>query len=394
MGVFSAMAQQKPDPQIAAELREVCQQFRIPGAIYDYRVMTAGNINTTYLVVCESIQHGMSVRIPYTAQKINRYVFQDPVSMMRNIDLVTQHIMEKNRKAGRCERRTRLHFHHTANRDNYYVTESGHFWRLSNYVEDSVAFNQTSDPKVLEMVGKAFGQFQAQLCDFDASQITETIPDFHNTAKRLETFFAHVEEDPCGRCQEVQEEIAFLREQRAGTSQLSQQYLSGELPMRVTHNDTKANNVMLDKDTLEPLVVIDLDTVMPGLAAYDFGDGVRFAANTAGESEKDLSKVSLDLGLYTAFAQGFISATAGFMTQAELDSMARGAVTITIELASRFLDDYITGDKYFKTNFPGENLVRARCQIALAKDMISKYPQMEEIVRRIAKETRQGNDHA
>jgi hypothetical protein len=384
------MAQQKTDPQIAAELQEVCQHFRIPGVVCDYRVMTAGNINTTFLVVCESTQHGMSIRIPYTAQKINRYVFQDPVSMMRNIDLVTQHIMDKNRKAGRCERRTRLHFHHTANRDNYYVTESGHFWRLSNYVEDSVAFNQTSDPKVLEMVGKAFGQFQAQLCDFDASQITETIPDFHNTAKRLDTFFAHVEEDPCNRCQEVQEEIAFLREQRIPASQLSQQYLSGQLPARVTHNDTKANNVMLDKNTLEPLVVIDLDTVMPGLAAYDFGDGVRFAANTAGESEQDLSKVSLDLELYTAFAQGFISATAEFMTQAELDSMARGAVTITIELASRFLDDYITGDKYFKTHFPGENLVRARCQIALAKDMMAKFPQMDAIVRRIAQETRQG----
>jgi hypothetical protein len=384
------MIQQEQANQIAAELQEVCHQFRIPGTVCDYRIMTSGNINTTFLVVCESQQHGMTVRIPYTAQKINRYVFQDPVSMMRNIDLVTQHIMAKNRKAGLSERRYRLHFHHTADRKNYYITSTGHFWRLSNYVEDSVAFNQTTDPKVLEMVGKAFGQFQAQLCDFDASQITETIPDFHNTAKRLDTFFAHVAEDPCDRCQEVAEEIAFLREQQEKTSDLSQRYLSGELPMRVTHNDTKSNNVMLDRETLEPLVVIDLDTVMPGLAAYDFGDAVRFAANTAGESERDLSKVSLNLDLYTAFTKGFISATADFMTQAELDSMAQGAVTITIELASRFLDDYITGDKYFKTTFPGENLVRARCQIALAKDMMAKYPQMDAIVHRIAQETRQG----
>jgi hypothetical protein len=378
------MLQNKDDDNILAELQEVCRMFRIPGKVCDYRKLTSGNINTTYVVVCESVQRGMVVRIPYTAQKINRYVFHDPVSMMRNIDLVTEHIMEKNRKAGRSERRSRLHFHHTEDRKNYYFTENGDFWRLSNFVENSVAFDQTEDPQVLRMVGKAFGRFQAQLCDFDASQITETIPDFHNTGKRLETFFTHVAEDPLGRCGEVTQEISFLRQQRGETSRLSEMQCSGKLPTRVTHNDTKSNNVMLDEDTLEPLVVIDLDTVMPGLAAYDFGDAVRFAANTAAENEKDLSKVSLNLELYRAFAEGYISATAKILTKEEIQSMAYGAVTITIELASRFLDDYITGDKYFKTHYPGENLDRARCQIALAKDMIQKFSQMEQIVREIA----------
>lgn len=370
--------------QVARRLQEVCERFRIPGRVCAYRPITSGNINTTYEVVCESEQGGRTVRIPYIAQKVNQYVFQDPVRMMRNIDLVTQHIMEKNQRAGINDRRTRLHFHHTAEGKNYFFTEEGDFWRLTNFVEDSVGYDTTDDPRVLRMVGMAFGNFQAQLCDFDASQLTEIIPDFHNTAKRLDTFFAHVAEDSCGRCGEVAEEIAFLRSQRQRTSVLSRKYESGELPARVTHNDTKSNNVMLDKNTLRPLVVIDLDTVMPGLAAYDFGDAVRFAANTASEEEKDTSKVSLDLELYQAFAEGYIAATANFLTKEEIDSMATGAVTITIELASRFLDDYITGDNYFKTVYPGQNLVRARGQIALARDMIRKFSRMEQIVRRIA----------
>lgn len=370
--------------EIVQQLQEVCERFRIPGRVCNYRLITSGNINITYEVVCELEQDGQTVRIPYIAQKVNQYVFPDPVRMMRNIDLVTQHIMEKNQRAGIYDRRTRLHFHHTAEGNNYFFTKKGDFWRLTNYVEDSIGFDETDDPRVLRMVGKAFGIFQAQLCDFDASQLTEIIPNFHNTAKRLETFFAHVEEDPCGRCGEVAEEIEFLRSHRTRASVLSQQYESGQLSARVTHNDTKSNNVMLDKATLEPLVVIDLDTVMPGLAAYDFGDAVRFAANTASEEEKDISKISLNLELYQAFAEGYIAATANFLTEAEIGSMANGALTIAIELASRFLDDYITGDRYFKTVYPGQNLVRARGQIALAKDMIQKFDQMEQIVWQIA----------
>ncbi|MGN0298015.1 MAG: phosphotransferase enzyme family protein [Lachnospiraceae bacterium] len=375
-----SMISQQEEKSILDTLKNVCEHFCIPGTIVEYRKITSGNINTTYSVVCESIQDDVAVRIPYIVQRVNQYVFNDPIRMMQNIDLVTEHMLGKNGKNGMDNRRNRLHFHHTSDRKNYYIN-NGEFWRLFNYVEDSIGFDTTTDPRVLYMVGKAFGQFQAQLRDFDANQLTEIIPDFHNTKKRLETFFNHVKEDSCGRCGEVQEEIAFLQSQQERCSKLSIMAAEGSIPLRVTHNDTKSNNVLLDKDSLQPLVVIDLDTVMPGLAAYDFGDAVRFAANTAEENEKDLSKVSLDLNLYRAFSEGFIEATASFMTEAELDSMALGALTLTVELASRFLDDYITGDKYFTTHYPGENLDRARCQIALAKDMLDKFDEMERIVK-------------
>ena len=207
---------------------------------------------------------------------------------------------------------------------------------------------------------------------------------FHNTKKRLEKLYADVEADPCGRVAEVQSELEFIRAMHKHAVKLTDMLEAGEIPLRVTHNDTKTNNVLFDKKTGEPLVVIDLDTVMPGLAMHDFGDAVRFAASTAEEDEPDLSKVQLDLAKYTAFAEGFIGQIASVLTEKEIETMALGALTITMELASRFLDDYITGDLYFKPKYEGHNLVRARCQLKLAEDMWAKFPQMEQIVRDIA----------
>lgn len=376
------------DPSAAEKLQDVCTAFRIPGKLVSYELMTNGNINTTYKVVCADGSGPSAAGIPYIAQKVNQYVFEDPIQMMRNIDLVTEHIMAGQRKRGPDSRRYRLHFHHTAERKNYYINDAGEFWRLTNFVEDSIAFNSTRDPKVLYMVGQAFGRFQAQLIDFDAGQLTETLPDFHNTRKRLETLFAHAAEDPCGRCSEMAAELEFLHSQTDRCSELSRSRELGLLPLRVTHNDTKSNNVLLDKDTLEPLVVIDLDTVMPGLAAYDFGDAVRFAANNTMENDPDLSKVSLNLDLYRAFAEGYIQAAANFLTEEEIDTMASGALTITVELASRFLDDYITGDRYFKIDYPTENRIRTQNQIALAKDMILHFDEMNQIVQETARRVR------
>ena len=382
-----SIAANQYDPSDAKKLQDVCSAFRIPGQLVSYELMTNGNINTTYKVVCKDTDPEAS-GIPYIAQKVNQYVFEDPIQMMRNIDLVTEHIIAGQHQNGPDSRRYRLHFHHTAERKNYYINEAGEFWRLTNFVEDSVAFNSTRDPKVLYMVGQAFGRFQAQLIDFDAGQLTETLPDFHNTRKRLETLFAHAAEDPCGRCSEMAAEIEFLHSQTDRCSELSRSRELGLLPLRVTHNDTKSNNVLLDKDTLEPLVVIDLDTVMPGLAAYDFGDAVRFAANNTIENDPDISKVSLNLDLYRAFAEGYIQATANFLTEDEIDTMASGALTITVELASRFLDDYITGDRYFKISYPSENKIRTRNQIALAKDMLLHFDEMNRIVQETAAEVR------
>jgi len=365
---------------IESTLRQVCKAFRIPGEIVEYRALTSGNINSTYYVMCQDGQE----KKDYLVQCVNAYVFKNPERVMHNIELVTEHIRRKNAIQGITGRRTRLHFHHTAEGRNYYVLKEGEFWRLSNFIADSVSFDVADDPKVLKMAGKAFGQFARQLADFDASQLFETIPHFHDTRQRLETFFAHVAEDSCGRCDEVREEIAVIRAAYDFGCRLNVMVDRGELPLRVTHNDTKTNNVLFDKDTLEPLVVIDLDTVMPGLAAHDFGDTIRFAANTAAEDEADLSKVSLDLELFRAFAEGYIVAAGGLLTNAEKESLALGAVTITLEQAVRFLDDYITGDKYFKTRYPGHNLVRTRCQLALFQDMIDKFDEMNAIVQEIA----------
>ena len=363
---------------IESTLYQVCKAFRIPGEITEWRPLTSGNINTTYYVACREAAE----KKDYLVQCVNSYVFKYPERVMYNIELVTEHIRRKNALQGKTGRRTRLHFHHTAEGLNYYVIKEGEFWRLSNFIEDSVSFDAADDPKVLQMAGMAFGQFARQLADFDAGQLFETIPHFHDTRQRLETFFAHVEEDPCGRCAEVQEEISQIRAARAFGCKLNEMVDRGELPLRVTHNDTKTNNVLFDKDTLEPLVVIDLDTVMPGLVAHDFGDTIRFAANTATEDEADLSKVSLDLELFKAFAEGYIGAAGDLLTPAELKSLVLGAVTITLEQAVRFLDDYITGDKYFKTLYPGHNLVRTRCQLALFADMLNKFDKMTLIVEK------------
>ena len=363
------------------KLEYICRQFRVEGDLLVYRQLTSGNINTTYYV---ALYDGNEVH-QYLVQRVNWYVFKDPISMMNNIELITRYILEKEENQ---ERRRRLHFHHTAEGHNYFVIGEGEdkeFWRLSNFVENSVSFD-TADGSdlVLRMSGKAFGKFEKQLQDFDASQLVESIPHFHDTRYRLNTFFKDVDEDVCGRAAECAEEIALIREYREFASQLSEKTEKGELPLRVTHNDTKTNNVLFDKRTLDPLVVIDLDTCMPGLACHDFGDTIRFAACTAPEDEPDTSKMKLDLRLFRAFTEGYIGETADFLTPAELESMAIGAAIITLELASRFLDDYLTGDKYFKTLYPGHNLVRTRAQLALFKDMMAHMDEMQSIVREVA----------
>ena len=354
-------------------LREIASKFHVTGEFIAHEIINQGNINTTYRV--DYRQEDGSVK-SYILQRVNTYVFKNPVEIMKNIDLVTTHLRNKVRRLNKPA----LHFYHTeADNNNYYVQDEGAFWRLLNYIS-SVTFDTCDDLDTLRGAGEAFGEFQNQLSDFDASLLFTTIPDFHNTAKRLETFFAAVEEDICGRAAEIAEEIAFIKENRELASQLQQMLDEGKLPLRVTHNDTKTNNVLFDRQTFAPLTIIDLDTVMPGLPMHDFGDAVRFAASTAVEDEPDLSKVSLDLNKYRAFAQGFIGKIADALTTAEVKTMALGAITITIELAVRFLTDYLTGDKYFKTNYEGHNLVRARCQLALAKDMLSKRADMERIV--------------
>jgi hypothetical protein len=359
------------DTNHASQLSSICRLFDISGDLVDYETITVGNINNTYKVI---YREDDGSRNSYILQKINSYVFRDPVRIMNNIDLVTTHIRKKN--TGKPS----LHFHHTVNSENYYRNPDSGFWRLCNYI-DSVTYNVCDDPVILRRAGQAFGEFQTQLSDFDASKLYETIPDFHNTKKRLEKLFDDADADEYGRAASVRDEIGYIKSMRGTACSLNDMLESGEIPLRVTHNDTKTNNVLFDRETREPLAVIDLDTVMPGLAVHDFGDAVRSAANTSAEDEPDLSKVSLDLDRFASFSEGFISKTAGSLSDREIDNMALGALTITIELASRFLDDYITSDKYFKVEYDGQNLVRTRCQLKLAQDMENKFCRMNTIVK-------------
>ena len=352
-------------------LKSVGEKFRLKGSIYSYDTITHGNINSTYKVTYVEDDHSLK---SYLFQKVNTVVFKNPIEIMENIDHVTTHIRNK------YPDQITLHFHHIESGENYYIGDGDYFWRVRNYVE-SVTFNSSDDLSVIQATGEAFGHFQMQLADFDGSVLHETIKDFHNTKKRLDKLFEDVEKDEYGRASDISEELEYIRSVKDMASELSIRYSKGELPVRVTHNDTKANNVLFDRITKRPLIVIDLDTIMPGMALYDFGDAVRFIANTSVEDEPDTSKVFFDTAKFRAFTRGFIGEVKGAFTQDEIDNLVLASFSITIELASRFLDDYITGDKYFKCNYPGHNLVRTRCQLKLAKDIQRKFNELQWIVR-------------
>jgi len=362
--------------ELEQRLQEICRRFRILGEFLSCEEIKIGNVNKTYKVnMLQQDEQDPRVLIEkaFIVQKINTYAFKNPVQVMENIDKVTEFIRAKGNS--RCS----LHFHHTEDRKTYVFDESG-FWRLFNFVP-SVTYSSTNNLNVIRNAGAAFGDFQTMLSDFDASQLHETIPDFHNTEKRYEKLEADMAADPLGRVAEVRKELDWLLAVKEKACQLTRMQEDGLLPLRVTHNDTKINNVLFDAETDDALVVIDLDTVMPGLVGHDFGDAVRFAANFVEEDCPEAEKAGINMKVFRAFAEGFLSKTAKALTSPELDTLALSCFVLSCELATRFLDDYILGDVYFKTDYSGHNLVRTRCQIALAKDILRKLPQMEEVVR-------------
>lgn len=354
---------------IDEKLAKVCADFRIEGTYLGHELIQVGNVNKTYRVW---VRRPNGDQKAFLVQNLNTYVFKNPVQVMDNIDKVTEHIRAKR------PNQIALHFHHTADRKTY-VADGEDFWRMSNYIP-SVTHNVVNNLDVVRNAGRAFGEFQTELSDFDSSDLYVTIPDFHNTSKRFEHLMQTVEEDPCGKVSQVKEELEYLFSVREMACRLTKLWQEGKLPLRVTHNDTKINNVLFDVDGVTALVVVDLDTVMPGLVGHDFGDAIRFAANYEEEDSPALEKVGVNMDVFRAFAQGFLEKTANTLTQTELDTLALSSFVLTVELAVRFLDDYLQGSPYFKINYPEHNLVRTRCQIALAKDMQKKMSQMEQIV--------------
>lgn len=362
------------NPQIARKLQQIGKVFNIPGPFFSYEEIKMGNVNHTYKVnYIVDDGSGMAKTKSYLLQRINTYAFQHPVELMENIDRVTQHIRQKRPNS------LSLYFYHTTDGANF-LMDGDDFWRMSNYVP-SVTFNTCEDIDVIKNTGEAFGDFQNMLSDFAADQLFYTIPDFHNTRKRYEKLKADVEADPYGRVAEVREELNWLLSVEDLACTLTDMQERGELPLRVAHNDTKINNVLFDEETLAPLVVIDLDTVMPGLVGHDFGDAIRFAANFVAEDCPNSEQAGLNLNVFWAFAEGFLQKTAKDLTENEINTLALSCFVLACELSTRFLDDYILGDKYFKIKSPRHNLERTRCQIALAKDMLKKMDAMNAIVK-------------
>ena len=357
-------------------LLNLCENFNVNGTFDSIKVLSSGHINSTFLV---RFNDGGEIK-EYILQKINKYVFKNPEQVMENIFNVTEHISKKLKNSGKPNARKVLNFHKTQDGKHFQIDEYGDYWRLYEYVNNSITYNETNNLKVLEETGKAFGEFQQYLTDFPIKDLHIIIPHFHNTVNRYDIFKDTLMHDPVGRSEFASDEIQdFLSLEEIATRMYRMQK-RGELPLKVTHNDTKCNNVLFDKDSHNHLCVIDLDTVMPGLLGFDYGDAIRFAANTSKEDETDLSKVTIDLNKFKAFTKGFLEKVGKNLTESEKDTLALGAVTMTLECGVRFLSDYLDGDHYFKTNYPQHNLDRARCQLKLAKEMLNHMPEMTSIV--------------
>ena len=357
---------------------KVCRNFGIDGRLKETKALTDGHINTTVLAVFENGEK----QEKYLVQKINTHVFKDQDALMQNIVNVTHFLRKKIRSSGGDPERETLHFLKTPDGGLYFNDESG-CWRIYRYIDNSYTYNMIDSAEVFRNAGESFGKFQKLLNDYPSETLLETIPDFHNTPKRVENLEKSTQADICSRASGVKKEIEFAlsRKNKAGIALTLCEM--GEIPLRVTHNDTKLNNILFDADTHKGLCVIDLDTIMPGLSLYDFGDAIRFGAKTAEEDEPDLSKVSISLPLYEAYTKGYLSSCAAALTRAEIDSLAFSAFLMTYECGIRFLTDYLDGDVYFRTEYPEHNLVRARNQFKMAREIEKNLDEMNRITKRI-----------
>lgn len=355
------------------DIIQICKDFCIKGEFSGYEVIGTGNINTTYKVHTEDDigKH------QYLIQKINKNVFKRPEHIMENIAKINEYIDTSSVDSELII----LHFIKSHGGKLYHVDEDGNFWRACKFF-DCECFNTTDNLSVVEETGRAFGEFQYLLSGFDASLLHITIPNFHNTKKRIENLEKTIKYALVDRKIEAKDDIEYILSNKEIALTLCKLYAENKLPLRVTHNDTKCNNVIFHKDTLKALAVIDLDTIMPGLCAYDFGDGARSICSVTDEDEIDLTKVSFDLKRFERFTKGYFKFLKNTVNEYERDTFALSVYVMTIELASRFLQDYLNGDVYFKVRKTKHNLIRARCQIALCKDIYNKLDEMNEIVKK------------
>ena len=359
------------------QIRSLAAQFAPEGTNSDPKPFGGGHINDTYLL---SREDGTK----FVLQRINKNVFPDPPAVMDNIQRVTHHLRKRIRAVGGDPERETLRMLRNTQGEFCSVDCNGDYWRAYTFVGNSITYDQVESADIFRESGRAFGRFMSMLDDFDASTLHETIARFHDTPNRFRDFHAAVENNRSGRADNVRDLIDVALGYEAFGSTLMDQLHANQLPLRVTHNDTKLNNVLIDAQTGHAVCVVDLDTVMPGLCAFDFGDAIRFGASTAAEDEKDLSKVHFDMDLYRAYAEGYLSEVADALTPNEVDSLAVGAKMMTLENGIRFLGDYLNGDVYFKTDYPEHNLVRARTQFKLLSEMDEHWDDMLACVRELA----------
>lgn len=357
----------------------MARRFALPQGEITAAPYGNGHINDT-LCVCVKTPEGMR---RYIMQRVNRYVFKQPEDVIANIARVTEYLRGIIVAEGGDPERETLTLVPTVDGKPFAYDEDGELWRMYLFIEGTISRDLPDTPELFALSGAAFGRFQRQMGGFPAASLAESIPDFHNTPARYAQLMDAVARNEAGRLDEVGEELAFCRKYEREVHTLLDALAAGEIPLRVTHNDTKLNNVLLDAQTGRGVCVIDLDTVMPGLAAYDFGDSIRFGANTAEEDEQDLSKVSLSLPMFEAFARGFLSEAGQVMGRREIELLPMGAKLMTLECGMRFLADYLNGDKYFRIHRPGHNLDRAHTQFALVRSMEENWDAMQEIVRKI-----------
>ena len=362
-------------------LNEVIAAYDFPATLMGAVRYGSGHINDTFCVVCQP-QEGKAIR--FILQGLSMAAFPRQEELMENFIGVTSHLREKIKAAGGDVMRETLNLVPTRDGKPYYTDSTGKIWRLTNYVEGTVCL-QKATPELFEASARAFGRFQYLLSDYRAETLHESIVNFHNTEDRFAKFEAALAADKLGRAKEVEAEVKFAMDRKADCSVALNALREGKLPLRVTHNDTKLNNVLIDEKTLEGVCIIDLDTTMPGLSIYDFGDSIRFGANHSAEDEKDLSKVNFDIELYKRYARGFLEGAQGGLTQAELEYLPWGAKLMTLECGIRFLTDYLDGDNYFHIHYPEQNLDRTRTQFKLVADMEGQWDEMYNIVKEIAK---------
>ncbi len=355
------------------QIEKAAYAFQLDGEPVASKDLNQGHINHTVKITTDTGSE-------YVLQKINKYVFRNPIRLMANVSAVTDFLGKRVENPDHA-----LQFVPTHKGLYYHRDRKGEFWRMYHFVGGFCLDSPESEEDFYQSA-LAFGRFQEKLNDFPAETLYETIPEFHNTIDRYMQLHASVDADPCGRVSQVRGELRFLyrKEELGGTLQRMRE--AGELPLRVTHNDTKLNNVLLDQNR-KALCVLDLDTVMPGLSLYDFGDAIRYGAATAAEDEPDAEKMEMDLHLFEVYTRGYLEACPS-LTDKEVEMLPMGALIMTLELATRFMKDYIDGDLYFKTAYPEHNLIRARTQIKLVADMQSKWDEMNRIVAKVAAEVR------